>query len=271
MNNVRFFFILEKIMKTGNISQPLSQSVKTASYPKTSLCTCPHGMSPGSCPICSGSGGGGGGAAKKNKMSWNEGFGIWMSILATRKNVQQRKEFFNQSLLVDQTKNRFELLNSARFFTAVNSMMKSFKSAIQPLSDLKNIISSTIKDVKIFTANLISKVSQFVNDLQAKLTGVINMISAFLGEQQKILKEFLNKALENLKKLSFLKHTAKKFGQLIAHKTAEITQHIFEKLNQAKKMFNDLFKKLKTNTEKNKKKKIENKQKESSNVNPITN
>jgi hypothetical protein len=256
-------------MKTGNIT-PLFQNLspKTAFSSKVASGTCPHGMAPGSCAICSGSGGGGGGGvSKKGEMSWNEGYGVWMSILSSKKNIEQRKEFFNQSLLMDQTKNKLEILNTAKFFASVNSMMQSFKSALQPLSNLKEAIASTIKELKTFTANVISKVSQFINDAQTKLTGVLNMISAFLGEQQKILKEFLNKGLENLKKLSFLKNAVVNFGQFVTHKAAQITKHVFEKLNKAKQVFNDLFKKMKTKE----KVKLKNKQKEPLDADPVEN
>ncbi|MEI7474434.1 MAG: hypothetical protein WCK67_06600 [bacterium] len=256
-------------MRVGNISPPTFQSVsmRTASQPKISSSECPHGMPFGSCPACSG-GGGGGGVAKKGQMSWNEGYGIWMSILSTRKNAEMRKEFFNQSLLADQTKNKLEISNTAKYLAAANSVLQSIKSFMQPLNNIKNAVASTMKEIQTIVTNLLSKASQVITDTQAKLTSALNAISAFLGEQQKILKEFLTKGLEVIKKLSFLKHAAENLGQFIAQKAKQITKHAFEKLNKAGELFNNLFKRLKKLAEK-KRKKAKNKQKEQLNVDAV--
>lgn len=255
-------------MKAINTIQPNYQNINKSAT-KVASNTCPHGMPFGSCPVCSG--GGGGSSVKKNQMSWNEGYGIWMSILAARKNTQLRKEFFQQSLMTDQAKHQLELANIFKFITAASAIQQFFSNLSKPINNLKQNIIKTINTINTIFSNVLNKINHILKDTTAKLQGVFNAISAFFGEQQKILKEFLNKGIENIKKLSFLKHAAKNLGMFLSQKAQQITNFVFEKLNKAKEAFNNLIKRMKNKAEKKKRKKNNEKNlKEQNNDNSTT-
>ena len=67
--------------------------------------TCPHGLSPGACPICNPMGGGGGSRKKadpapKNEMSYGEMYAIWMRMKAADKRKLKKVLIFINNFII---------------------------------------------------------------------------------------------------------------------------------------------------------------------------
>ena len=63
------------------------------------IATCPHGASPGGCPICSGMGGGSGTKRNVGEMSWGECYSIGLMLKAARQNAELNKANNENSLI----------------------------------------------------------------------------------------------------------------------------------------------------------------------------
>ncbi len=161
---------------------------------------CPHGMSPGACPICSGMGGGGGGmragerAQKAGEWSYHHCAMIGammkareMRLEAHEKNLQAHTEAllkFQQNIekmaqkMVDFA-NRIS--NTTFFKPAAYAITSIILPIISRISSLPNIILNTL--------DKLSQLKQKVIDIQDKLNAIFGEIKAFV---EKKVAEFIS-------------------------------------------------------------------------------
>lgn len=209
---------------------------------------CPHGGAPGACGICSG--GGGGGGSKKNTsglMSWNEAWATWNAIQLgkTRQADYLKAVNTSQQMLAEQTFAMTLRATVLAFMARAQAMLQPalqalgrvfsalstpLKSAAQLLSQLGNAVRAGMQTLGEGVKNLLAQLS----DVAAKLT------MAVLGESFTRAREWVEKNLENLKKLIYdglLKkllravnlETLKEFtGQVIQR----VTGWLFDKLGK---------------------------------------
>lgn len=198
--------------------------------------TCPHGMAPGACPICSGMGGGGGNRVgerpqKAGEMSYHQCamIGAMMRAREQRletheKNLQSRAEAlaqFQQNLekmsqkmlaFVNQISNNFIFKPFA--YTIVNIVVGANNTIIKSISTVLNVI-STITD----------KLSQF----KQKLVDIQDKLNAIFGEA----KAFVEKKISEI--VSIVKT---KFGELFKIFKKENAKDDDTKIDEDKKIFN---------------------------------
>jgi len=173
--------------------------------------TCPHGLSPGACPVCSGMGGSVSSTKKadpapKNEMSYAECYAIWMRMKA----ADARKE----QALID-AKNRAEFLqNTKQFFQNTYNLLSNVLNKIENIlpSPLNTVFSLAVNNILKPLVNLIknipefiSDINKFVNNIQKEIQRIVYIASEKLSSLFGEIKNFINKKISN----SFKKFTKK--------------------------------------------------------------
>ena len=165
---------------------------------------CPHGLPPGTCPICSGMGGG---SMRKDKdtprrpgeMTYNECMAAWNKIQAAKEaKIQQRID-------------RLEALahkDNLKFQQNIEKIQKSFEKALQNIQNMPAIIQMPVKfvinNIIMPVLNFAAKIPQAINNIQQFFTNAFNVavmvadkVVAVLGE----IKNFINaQIIEKTKK-----------------------------------------------------------------------
>jgi len=167
--------------------------------------TCPHGLSPGACPICNPMGGGGGSRKKadpapKNEMSYGEMYAIWMRMKAADK-----RKLDNENNLKRETevlKNTKEAL-SAMADKLVNVLNKIENMLPRPIASLfnatvNNILKPIINIIKNFP-NFVENVRKFIQNIQKEVYIAAEKLASVFGE----IKNFVQKQVsDNFKKFT---------------------------------------------------------------------
>lgn len=170
--------------------------------------TCPHGLPPGACPICSGMGGGGikkaDFSAKPGEMSWNECAAIGAFLKAQQNAKLQRQQ---------------DAENFARQAIAFQNSMAQASQNAAALAGFFNTNAPAI----------IAKPVSFV--LNTVIGGALNIIKNLPLTVQKVFQLFSQKLADISDKLAAV------FGEL---KTA-IAEKLSEKFNEFKKKVKSLF------------------------------
>ena len=199
----------------------MNNIVTSATLPKAG--TCPHGLPPSACPICSNMGGGGSKKVDFNfksapppMMSWAqcEAIGFFLKGLrrSTENNHNHLQEL-NISLL--QQANKFSHI-AMRLEQLVQTLNKNF---------IGTIISVPIKFI------LLPAVRVLQNTFK-KLVDITDKLAAILGE----LKKGLEKAKENINK--FLKEVKNKIFKLLNIFGTHNQNEDKEQIDEEKKIFN---------------------------------
>ena len=220
---VRQFSYLPDFLCAGKImvSPVRINPVKTA--------TCPHGMPPGACPVCSGMGGGGGGAkkadfsAKPGEMSWGECYAIGQLIKAS----QQRAELNKQTI-----ENNSQLVAlSAKLATLAASLVARFTNFILPLQNgfifqtVSQTLSQPVRQIQNLAAQLTDRVAQLISkvintaqtilleavaqfaQIRDKIINIadkiLDKLAAIFGEQENAIRKFVSDNFNKLKKKIF--------------------------------------------------------------------
>lgn len=178
--------------------------------------TCPHGLPPGACPICSGSGGGGGvrqnnRTSKPGEMTWSQCFamGILMKQAQARVEAKINSPLYNAMLAEQMQRN-------------INSYIKNVQQTVNMLQNLlpaplANTLQALNKSVITPLLNTLAKIPQLMQSIQNGLANIRNTImqaaeklASFFGE----LKNFVKKKVSD-----FLKQTTKKLFKLFSLET----------------------------------------------------
>jgi hypothetical protein len=172
--------------------------------------TCPHGVAPGACPICSGMGGGGGRVGerpqKAGEMSYHECAMIG-AMMRAREAAQKEHE---QTLLhrAEALKN-FEqsLINTAQKIAEFGSKLNNF-ILTRPIALIVNNIAvpllKTIANLPNFISNIGEKFAllkeKFI-DIQDKLNAIFGEAKAFIEKKVSELVSSIKSKLEGLFKI----------------------------------------------------------------------
>ena len=170
-------------------------SVQAVNTVNTGLC--PHGLSPGACPICSGMSGGSQKvktadfSAKPGEMSWNECAAIG-AFLKSLKNARLAKEADYQQRLINIANFEANMAKSAETLNLLIQTM-SQQIATKPIAFVaKNMVLPVVKFIQNMPKNVLNALAQFSN----KLADISDKLAAVYGE----LKASVNKKISDLKK-----------------------------------------------------------------------
>lgn len=177
-----------------------------SSIQKTKVGTCPHGLPPGACPICSG--GGGGGGSKKadkasNEMSWDECFAVGQ-ILKAQRLAQQRKDTAIQGQLQVPINFAAKLKNMAQKIASLAEKLTTFT---QKTSSLPNILSKPLilaAKIAIPILNVLKNIpilaQKALNFIQEKLADITDKLNAIFGELKNATEKKISDRLKDFKK-----------------------------------------------------------------------
>lgn len=162
---------------------------------------CPHGLSPGACPICS-SGGAGGGkkadfSAKAGEMSWNQCAAIGAMLRAQMMNAQMNKQAYQSHL---QTVARFEM-QMASIAQKIAAFAVNFSSMPPFISKPANIIFNNILIPLINTMkNLPINIMKFAQMVFQKFHDIQDKLNAMFGELKNAIEKKISDILREYKK-----------------------------------------------------------------------
>ena len=197
--------------------------------------TCPHGMAPGACPICSGMGGGGSMRVgerpqKAGEMSYHECamIGAMMRARAQRLEAHEKNLKLHALNVIQFQQNLDKMIQKMNAF--VNQISNSF--ILKPVAYTINIIVAglNILNKGITTIkNVILSVSDKLSQFKQKFVDIQDKLNAIFGEAKLFLE----------KKISELVSTVKsKFDGIFKVFNKENTQDEDTKTDEDKKIFN---------------------------------
>ncbi len=158
--------------------------------------TCPHGVSPGACPICSGMGGGGGRVGerpqKPGEMSYHE-----CAMIGAMMRAREAQQKMHEQTLLHRAEalKAFEqnLINiSQKLSEFVSNIQKSI--LLKPFASLINNTAVPILKVVSFLPNVILNISEKLTQIKEKFIDIQDKLNAIFGEA----KAFINKKVAEL-------------------------------------------------------------------------
>lgn len=169
------------------------------------IATCPHGLPPGACPICSGAGGGGGGSAKKadfsakaGEMSWSDCAAMGQ-VLKNQAMAKTRNEQAIQSQIISAI--NFER-NVANFAQRVTNFVLSIQSTIPPA--LARPIGFIAMKLLVPVLNLLKdiplNIQKTIAQLAEKIVDISDKLAAMYGELKNSIEKKISDKLNNFKK-----------------------------------------------------------------------
>ena len=168
--------------------------------------TCPHGLPPGACPICSGAGGGGGSRRMEKapgEMSWDECFAVGQ-MLKAQKLAQQKKDIAMQAQLHAPLNTQGKLENIAQKMAGFIERLTNFTQKPQQLPAIiaKPLVFiaklalpglNILKDIPI----LINKAINFAKE---KLADITDKLNAVFGELKNANEKKISEKFKDFKK-----------------------------------------------------------------------
>lgn len=170
------------------------------------LGTCPHGLPPGACPICSGAGGGGGGSAvrkadfsaKPGEMSWSDCAAMGQML----KNQKMAKALNEQPF-------QAQLNPAVNFQKNMENLALKINSFIQ--TQQATLPSALTKPIAFFANKLIIPVLNALKDIPLniqkaaikvieKLTDISDKLVAMFGELKNSVEKKISDKLKDFKK-----------------------------------------------------------------------
>ncbi len=170
----------------------------------TNIHTCPHGMSPGACPVCNPGGGGGGvkksTAAPKSEMSYGEMYAIWMRMKAAdRRKLQNENNVKLEAEKMLQTKEMLSKM-ADRLINVLNKIENLLPKPLQNVFNaaINNILKPIINIIRNFP-NFVKNVNEFFKNIQREIYTTAEKLASVFGE----IKNFIQKKLsDSFKKLT---------------------------------------------------------------------
>lgn len=158
---------------------------------------CPHGLSPGGCPICSGMSGGAQKVktadftAKPGEMSWNECAAIG-AFLKSLQNARMARNADFQNRLVAMAQFEANMAKSAQQLSEFIQLMGQ-NSLTKPVAVLaQKLVLPVVEAMKNMPTNVLNLMAQF----SGKLADISDKLAAIYGE----LKAATNKKISDLAK-----------------------------------------------------------------------
>ncbi len=164
--------------------------------------TCPHGVAPGACPICSNMGGGGGlrpgeRPQKAGEMSYHE----CAMIGAMMRAREAQQKLHEQSLLQRaEALKAFEqsLINAAQKMAEFASNIQKFLP-LKPVAMIINNIAIPIIKTIANLPNIISNISEKITQLKEKFTDIMDKLTAIFGEAKAFIEKKVSELIGSLK------------------------------------------------------------------------
>ena len=189
------------------MSKPISNSVQST----IRAGSCPHGLPPAACPICSGGMSGNGKIKdstmskpiKMNQWSWLKCYAVGMAMKSQETRIQNKKDAFEKQIEFAKNLKQSILNLSEKIKNALNNIQKNNSPFIANI--IVNISRIIIFPVLSFIAKipqLIEKAVQIQKNINIFINSISEKIVAILGD----IKNFINKKL-----LEKMKIKAKKF------------------------------------------------------------
>lgn len=172
--------------------------------------TCPHGGSPGSCPLCSGMGGGAAASKADFKrstggMSWNECYYIGVMLKAAQANSELSKTAQENNLMQSALFNKIAL-QALQMVNALKSFVLQIPGAqtvVKVANKIANLANKMMKVANMPLSKLGALISKNFNKLKSQFIDISDKLAAIFGEKELAVKKFLSEAVEQTKKKVF--------------------------------------------------------------------
>ena len=193
--------------------------------------TCPHGVAPGACPICSNMGGGGGlrpgeRPQKAGEMSYHE-----CAIIGAMMRAREAQQKLHEQTLLQRAEalKAFEqnLINMAQKMAEFSANIQKFLP-LKPVAMIINNIAIPIVKTIANLPNIISNIGEKITLLKEKFIDIMDKLTAILGEA----KAFIEKKVSEL--VSMVKS---KFESLFKIFKRNNTKDDETKIDEDKKIF----------------------------------
>ena len=173
--------------------------------------TCPHGVAPGACPICSGMGGGGGlrpgeRPQKAGEMSYHE-----CAMIGAMMRAREAQQKLHEQTLASRAEaiKAFEqsMINMAQKMAVLGSKLNNFiltKPVALIINKLTIPIFKALSNLPNTILNIADKISQFKDkfiDIQDKLNAIFGEAKAFVEKKVSELVSNIKSKLESLFKV----------------------------------------------------------------------
>ena len=132
--------------------------------------TCPHGMAPGACPICSGKAGGGGGSSLNTprvagEMSWNQCYYEGMLMKRAAESAQEAALQSQQTAFLNAVAHN-------KMLQPVLTLAVKISQMTQNLQAVSNMLASAFEGIKSQFINITDKLAAIYGDLKNALSSV---------------------------------------------------------------------------------------------------
>ena len=203
---------------------------------KVNAGTCPHGMSPGACPICSGMGGGGSTRMgerpqKAGEWSYHQCAMIGAMMRAREQRIEaHEKNLLNHAQQILQFQQNLEKMAQRMVeFVKQNSNNFILKSVTYTISNIVVGISNVITKSITTVLNVVSNIADKLSQIKQKLVDIQDKLNALFGEAKAFVEKKISELVSNVKS---------KFEGLFKIFKRNNTKDDDTKIDEDKKIFN---------------------------------
>lgn len=169
--------------------------------------TCPHGLPPGACPICSGMGGGGmstrGRQPKAGELTWEQCYAIGQMMKAQKAAQKQTQAMFAQqaeNAMLQRIAQTAAAIKTAIMNAIPPSIVRTLDGMktlmLTPVSQLGQKLVQTIQTV-------FNGIAKFAEAIKEKLINITDKLAALFGETKNAIEKKLSEKFKELKKKAF--------------------------------------------------------------------
>ena len=200
--------------------------------------TCPHGLPPGACPICSGMGGGGGSRTverKPGELTWSQCFAIGQMMKAR----ELAKEEAQAEALAQAQKSM--AVATAQFAAQMRDLMIKFLPApvTNALSTVRNnVIMPAVRFIQNTLAAIQTTLNNAFNAVKEKAAEIADKLTAMFGELKAAVEKKISDKLRELKKKLFNLFGLSETENEEEEKRIEEEKRLFDLKNLKETIFN---------------------------------
>lgn len=200
--------------------------------------TCPHGLPPGACPICSGMGGGGGSRTverKPGELTWSQCFAIGQMMKAR----ELAKEEAQAEALAQAQKSM--AVATAQFAAQMRDLMIKFLPApvTNALSTVRNnVIMPAVRFIQNTVAAIQTTLNNAFNVIKEKAAEIADKLTAMFGELKAAVEKKISDKLRELKKKLFNLFGLSETENEEEEKRIEEEKRLFDLKNLKETIFN---------------------------------
>ena len=200
--------------------------------------TCPHGLPPGACPICSGMGGGGGSRTverKPGELTWSQCFAIGQMMKAR----ELAKEEAQAEALAQAQKSM--AVATAQFAAQMRDLMIKFLPApvTNALSTVhNNVIMPAVRFIQNTVAAIQTTLNNAFNVIKEKAAEIADKLTAMFGELKAAVEKKISDKLRELKKKLFNLFGLSETENEEEEKRIEEEKRLFDLKNLKETIFN---------------------------------